>query len=455
MTAKAQGAGDPLPTGDLRGDLKTFRSQVFEADRSYSPAARAAARARLGALEKRVAGIDALHFQIELCRILALADNGHTACPWSLAAPDVGLGLYPLDGAIYVFSAPVQDADVVGGRLLAVDGRPIETVRGQVRTLAGGRPGWRDLSTSYVYGRPAILQALGVARDAGGALYRIRTADGRVIERRLAASAQPPAGPFKRIMTPEQTPWIWRDMADPFRWRDAPEHDAIVVQLRSNEDLPGRTLAGFLDEVERQRAAAGRRTVILDMRSNQGGDFTLSREFLAAWPSRIGPGARFLVLLGPRTFSAGLVDIAYLKQTGGAQVTILGQPPGDNMSFMAEGPMLRLPGSGLRVRYATQRDDLRDGCRPYADCFAGLAQPGGPSGTPPERQTGLKRMPVSVASLEPDIRAPIGIDDYLAGHDPGLAKALDLARPCASTAGRSAACRGEALDLAGPTGGGA
>lgn len=449
FAADAQTSPPPAPTGDLHGDLRIFESKVIESDVSYSPAARREAHARLEALAGRLNGLNRQQIEVELCRLAALADNAHTGCAYPPPAPAIAAGFYPLEGRIYVFWADRADADLVGGRLAAIDGQPIEAVREKVRSLQGGRAGWRDLSTISAYASPAILQALGVARDADAADYSIETPDGRIIRRRLTAPEGSPTGPVEVIMAPDRTPWIWADMSDPYRWRDAPEHGALVVQLRSNLDLPGRPLASFLDEVERHRAALGRKTVIIDMRSNTGGDMTLSREFFANWPGRVGDHARFLVLLGPRSLSATLADVAYLKQAGGSQVTIVGQPPGDGMTFFAETAMVRLPGTGLLVRTALERDDLKDGCRPYADCFAGLAQPGEPTGSPAQLAAIIKRMPVSVPTLEPDVRVALRIEDYLAGKDAGLAAALDLARSCGKTAA-PASCEAEARALAGP-----
>ncbi|HEX4096386.1 MAG TPA: hypothetical protein VHX64_06635, partial [Caulobacteraceae bacterium] len=109
----------PAPTGDIRGDLQLFRRQIVEADVSYSPAGRAEARARLRQLEGRLDHLDALQVEIELCRITALANNAHSACLRPFRAAAVGLGFYPLEGGLYVFSAPAADGDLVGGRLLA------------------------------------------------------------------------------------------------------------------------------------------------------------------------------------------------------------------------------------------------------------------------------------------------------------------------------------------------
>ncbi len=428
---------------DLLQDVRTFEVQVVDADRAYSPAARGEAKARVRALEAAVGTLSPLAIQIEICRIAALADNGHTGCQSSPVARPVDIGFYPLNGGFYVFSAAAGEVDLLGGQLMAIDGHPVLQARRVARTLFGGRPAWRDLNTSYAYSRPAVLHALGLGREDGAAVYRIRTRDGRMVERRLQVTQTDV--PAIGILSPERTPWSWQDLGTRLRWRDAPEHGAIVVQMRSNMDQPGHPIGEFLAEVERQRAALGRKTVILDLRSNGGGDLTLTNAFLAGWPQRIGPGGRFIVMIGSRTFSAGIAGAAYLKQAGGRQVTLVGAPAGDGLTFFAEGRNVQLQAIGLVVRPATERDDFRDACRPYADCHAALAQPGGPTATPAERAAGIKRMPVAVASLEPDVDAPTTIGDYLSGRDSGMAAALDLARRC-----DGATCEAETQGIAGP-----
>ena len=431
---------------DLLQDVRTFETEVVDADRAYSPAARAEAKTRLHALEARAGTQSPLEIQIEVCRIAALADNGHTGCQSPPIARPVEIGFYPLNGGVYVFSAAADETDLLGGRLVAIDGRPVGAVQRVVRTLFGGRPAWRDLHTVQAYGQPAVLHALGVAREAGAATYRIRTPAGRIVERRLQATQTD--APSIGILSPERTPWSWQDMGTRLRWRDAPEHGAIVVQLRSNLDQPGHPIGAFLAEAERQRAALGRKTVILDLRSNGGGDLTLTNAFMAAWPRRIGPGARFIVMIGPQTFSAGIADAAYLRQAGGRRVTLVGAEAGDGLTFFAEGRNVNLPALRLIVRPATERDDFKDACRPYADCHAALAQPGGPTATPADRAAAITRMPVAVASLAPDVAAPTTITDFLSGQDSGLATALGRAKSCGGV--RRGACEAETRDLSGP-----
>src|SRR5262245_44902938 len=70
----------PVTTPAARqADIAAFRERFLGEDKSYAPAARAEAERRLAALEGQVGEVSQAYFELELARIVALADNGHTA----------------------------------------------------------------------------------------------------------------------------------------------------------------------------------------------------------------------------------------------------------------------------------------------------------------------------------------------------------------------------------------
>lgn len=59
-------------------DIAVFRNEFLAIDRAFTPEARKQALRRLSRLEEQALGPE--EFAVELCRIAALADNGHTQC---------------------------------------------------------------------------------------------------------------------------------------------------------------------------------------------------------------------------------------------------------------------------------------------------------------------------------------------------------------------------------------
>jgi hypothetical protein len=322
------------------------------------------------------------------------------------------------------------DSDLLGARLVAVEGRPVADIRAILRTFAGGTAAHRDERAAAVLASPAQLHAVGLSRDGGAVRYRFVTAQGKEVDRPFVVRPPGPEAPaWVGLREIEGASWAFQEPSRPFRYRDAPEIDAVVVQLRKTFDDGERRIADFLEEAEAKRQASGRKHVVLDMRFNGGGNFLLVRDFMIRWPTRT-PG-RFFVLTSRQTFSAAIAAIAYLKQAGGERVTIVGEPVGDRMMFFSDGLPIRLPHSGRYFLPAVVRMDYRDGCKAYDDCQGAIAQPGRPVAAAALPMLGpVARLPISVPTLAPDVAVPWTVDAWREGTDPMMdAVATQLGEP--------------------------
>jgi hypothetical protein len=419
FSARAGFAQSDIADG-RRNDLAVFRRDFFARDSSYSSEHRRAAEARLTRLESQAASVTAAQFELELARIVALADNGHTSSPAALRSRRYGrvpIRFVPFGDQFYILRADPTNADLLGGRLLAIDGKSIRDVKAVAHTLWGGLPSWRDRFVPFFIESPDQMQALGVTGRAESASYRVELRNGRTVERRIVADPPNAGREFwnpSRWLTPdpldaqdtwkslgasERTPWAFQEPARLFRLRMATDLNALVVQLRANH-APG-VLASFLDSAVAEIRRAQPRHIVLDLRTNGGGDLNNTREFVKLLPTLVT--GRVFVLTSPWTFSAAISTTGYLKQAGGDRVTIVGEMVGDRLEFWAEGRLARLPFSGSAMSYSTQRHDYKTGCRPYPDCHGAVV-----------------RNPISVPSLAPEIEAPLTIEAFIAGRDPGM-----------------------------------
>jgi len=405
-----------------RNDLVAFRRDFYARDSSYSIEHRAEADRRLRTLESNVGTLTAAQFELELARIVALADNGHTNSPASLRSrryTRVPIRLVPFGDQFYVLSADTAHADLLGARLVGIDGKALADVRSAAHVLSGGTPAWRDRQLPFLLESPEQMMALGITTVPRTAVFRFALRNGRTIDRRI--TADPPnasreafpgtrwlypepldgdRGDWRFLGTKEKSPWAFQEPSQFFRLRPAPELNALIVQLRANHDGP-QPIQEFLgkatDEIHRMKP----RNLVLDLRVNGGGDLNNTRDFVQSLPTLV-PG-RIFVLTSPWTFSAAISTTGYLKQAGGDRVTIVGEMVGDRLEFWAEGRLARLPYSGAAMSYSTQRHDYKTGCKPYTDCHGAVV-----------------RNPISVPSLAPDIPAPFTIEDFIAGRDPGM-----------------------------------
>lgn len=402
-----------------RADLAVFREQFLNADKSYAAPAREEAERRLAALEQSAPHLSNAAFELEIAAIVALADNGHTAAFATLRADRynrVDIRLAPFGADFYVLQASESNADLLGARLVAIDGRSITQLRALAHTLTGGTAAWRDRYAPLLFESPEQLHALAAARAASGASYRFRLANGRMLTRtleaRVSADGEGHIGSsrvlypkahagWRTLLAPDQAPWALRDPDTPFRMRDAGEIDAFVIEMRQNHNSRAAPIDEFMMDALLAARESGRRNLVLDMRMNGGGDLNITRAWVRRLPRAV-PG-RVFVLTSPWTFSAAISTTGYLKQSAPDRVTIVGEGVGDRLNFFSEGDILTLPNSGIEVLYATERHDYVTGCEGLTDCH-------GP----------VVRNPIRVATLVPDIAAPWTIEAYRAGRDPAM-----------------------------------
>jgi hypothetical protein len=403
-------------------DLAVFRKHLLGRDKSYSAEARAEAEARLAQLEKQTTTASQAFFDLELARIAALADNGHThyvlgsILRYYNRVP-VRLAVFGED--FYVVRAAASHADLLGARLVSIDGHTIEELRTAGRSLWGGETAFRDRFSFNLFESPELLFALGLAGAANAASYRFDKS-GEAVERKLAGESPGPSRPASRpdqvlfpqplpnengewrtLLAADNAPWALRDYDRPFRWRSAPEFGGMVIEFRRNNDGPNGKVSEALTAIRAAIKESRPGNIVLDMRWNGGGDLNTTRSFMKDLPKLV-PG-RIFVLTSPLTFSAAISSIGYLEQTAPERVTIIGEQIGDRLVFFAEGDGVELPNSRGFLTPATERHDYQNGCKAFRDCHGAVV-----------------RNPISVASLKPDIAAPWTLTDYASGRDPAL-----------------------------------
>jgi hypothetical protein len=412
-----------LSVAEMRDDIAAFRTEFMARDNSFSTAARAQAEAELKDLERALDGLNLVAFELKLSRIVALADNGHTmAAPFVRARQfnRVPVRLIPFGTEFRVLRTANASADLLGARLTAIDGHPVSQLIDSARTLAGGTSRWRDRTASILLESPEQLHAMGLATNVVSATYSFLDAKGQKIDRELTGEHVDPSAPrvqaqrlllpallaeeegkWRTALDPSKAPWSLAEPDARFRWRAAPELDALVIELRQVISSPGYSITEFLSEMTTKLQARRPNNLVIDMRLNSGGNLQTARDFMKTLPILV-PG-RIFVLTSPWTFSAAISSVGYLEQMAPDRVTIVGEEVGDRLEFWAEGTGATLPHSGMVMLYATQRHDYRNGCRTFTDCHGAVVQ-----------------YPIAVPSLAPDIQAPWTFEAYRAGRDPAM-----------------------------------
>lgn len=407
-------------------DLLYLKS-LLNYDRSFAESAR---DEFLSQIDNELLGKQALSTAEHYLRVralVALADNGHTsveATPTFRQFNRSGIDVYPFSDGMFIVRAHQDYSDLVGQKLIEIEGHPITDVMSTLRKYTGGPVHWRDMKSLQILRSPELLHAAGLSVDAEKLNVTVedKTAERRLLSLNAISSASDTEfyyrHPFMTLapvaMQDEDAKWVRTldlqnqtvapYLEDVFRSHMSRKlNSGIYIQsnyLMSSEESPVREqLANDL----KSAPARGFNFIALDLRFNPGGDYSNAVDFSKNAASALSDDGKIYVLVGPNTFSAAIVFTALLKQYAPDQTIIIGQPMGDRPQFWAErgrGAFI-LPNSGYFVSYATGYHDWEKGCRKTHEfCF------------PPN-----KKHDADIGSLELDKLLQPSYGDYKSGQD--------------------------------------
>lgn len=409
-------------------DLRFFRTEVLEKDRSFSVAARAKAVAMLAHLRSSAGRLSRAQLALQLGAVTALAQNGHTELKTGpLRAMMNRSPVQYVVGSDGVFIAASSDPRVpIGARVERIGRWSIERIKGELGKYAAGNGGHREWMLYTVLESPELLHAMGATRGPDRVLLRLKGGKSVTLSALApeAAAAEALWGDREinfagRLGGP--VPLYLKEPTRGYRLELLSDSKAVYLAFRQNhDDESGEPISQF--------AAAAAATiqqrepcfVVVDERLNYGGDLNATRDLMMNIPQLIGVGGHIYAITSGKTFSSGISSLGYLKQAAGKQLTIVGLPVGDDLDFWAEGDHVTLPNSRLMFGFATERH-VNNGQCTGAHCHAPVVE-----------------HPIRVSSLAPDVPVPFTFESYARGHDP----ALDFIRR--DMAARASRCRSSA-----------
>jgi hypothetical protein len=418
-----------------REDFDYLRN-YFDLNRSFTVESRANGEKLLAQYLERSGSLSPVQFDLAIAEIVAFADNGHSHVqpgPLSQRHNRLPCRLYHFDDGFRIIRARPACAELLGAKVLQLDGRPIDSVAdGMFKYFGGPKNHYDQLAAVFFLESPELLNAAGFAVAVDRLILHVALADGAERDVTIVADAPDASAPQvysddylspKRIEN-EPADWIpllkpdarfplfLRDYATaPFQAEYWPDEGIYYAQFRSNKDEPGHPIAEFITRLEREIRADRPRAVVLDLRFDQGGNFTKTVSLMKHLTNLSESIEHVYVLTSAWTFSAGNDSVALLKEHGAMKATLLGEPVGDRIRLWGEGGNLTLPNSGLIIRFATGLHDYSQSCFGERSCF-----------------WVMYFYPMHVQSIAPDILVPYNFDDYVGLRDPVLEHARELAR---------------------------
>jgi len=390
---------------DLSDDFERFLEHLEVHPRALEVQARPLWGELRTGLEARITDITREELMVELMRMLALFEDGHSVVlvprdiATSMAVLPVGFGRFP-DGLFLTACAPDQES-LVGARVTAIGGERIEEVEQRFMRLvsADNEHNARQIITHRL--RQTLMhRAVGLTKD--DTLRLTIDLEGNLEEIELegdpALSMHFVPEDWARAIdrsSPDLPPGL-RQVSRP-HWFETLGDGTLWVRHDQVQDGPETTLAAFtaalFETIDREDPPR----VVLDLRRNGGGNNYLNQPLvhgLIARPSLSRTPGRLLVAIGPTTYSAAMCLAVELERNTSA--IFVGDPTGARVNHWGDSVDRDLPASGIGLRLSElhwQNSDPRD------------ARP----------------------ALFPDLPAPLTFEALRSGEDPALAavRALD------------------------------
>ena len=386
----------------LRSDLDHYFAELERIHLDpYHATSATAMRAAADSLVAQAENLNDDQVLVELMRLVAL-----------LGERDGHAGLYPLDTThrrtlhaypfwTYLFpdgvyAVAAAGPAVVGQRLVAVDGRPIEEVLRLIEPLEtrDNEQTVKSMAPHFI-ASAEVLHGLGITASAQRATFTFETRAGARRDVSLTpltanafASRLKRAYPWFVHGLPRRPKPLFVSHRGADRWLTTLDRGRVVYV--SYNAVLGDTYP-FAQRLLRAARKPKVRRVIVDLRNNPGGDIGTYPPLLTALASRtINRPNRLVLLIGRTTFSAAVHFTLDVQRT--TQARLIGEPTGGAPNHWSDTSPVRLESTGYTVRIPRRYYEKRPG--------------------------------QNLLTVEPTLRVDLNAASFFAGRDPVLQAAL-------------------------------
>ncbi len=261
--------------------------------------------------------------------------------------------------------------NILGARLISINGHPIEEIRKKLSNLIIGE---NDTALYFkmtgLLNLPEILEYRNIVNktDSGGNIY-LFAKNGKEIKavfpKRRVSEARAHMDKVLRLSYKPSTAY---KNADQLFWHEYFEEEKALYfqynqcwsrelekKYRNNDN---RNLPSFVKAKNEIFNVINREEVeklIIDLRFNSGGASSQGTQF-AEELSLYKDKFKSFVIIGPRTFSSAIINAVDFKKQLGAY--IVGRPTTSRPNHYGEVKSFKLPGSGIQISYSTKHFTL-------------------------------------------------------------------------------------------------
>jgi hypothetical protein len=319
-------------------------------------------------LYDRIPSLQRHQIIVELARIVAMVEDGHTnlrlAHDPEVRFHTLPINLYFFKDELFVRAANGEYAELVGARIVRIGNAPVSEATARVRNLIG-RDNEMDIKffAPYLLVKPEILHALEITNSLENVQFTIEK-EGK----QRAVSVKPTSSTEVKELDDTDTSWLndpgWADMRDKasaptplwlkdinnkFWFEFLPDSKILYVQINEIGNKTDETLAAFSTRLFEYVEYNPVEKIVLDLRLNRGGNNTLITPLITdIIKSKINKRGKFFTIMGRSSWSAAQNLLNELEKY--TNVLFVGEPSGSKGNTYGDSRRITLPNSKIIAR---------------------------------------------------------------------------------------------------------
>lgn len=313
-------------------------------------------------IQKDIPSLSDAELYLNFMKYTAQAGDGHT-CIWPISSDRfkfqmLPASIYPFDDGFYFKYTDEQHKAYVGAKVLRIGKLSIEEIFDKIEPFAGHENLMhRKLLSPNLLGNVQILKMIGAIDDIGKVNIEIEQEGRKQIIFMDAIPLDYPSLSTNH-MNPNQ--WIpmnshashplplWLRHPEKYYWYNSLENlEAIYFQYNNILEHDSLSFDAFCKELFVTMKSKKTKTLIIDIRMNEGGSTPLYYPLLKQLLSHENQLEHLFVIIGRRTYSAAMNLATDLEHWTNA--IFIGEPTGSSPNFIGENKIFKLPYSQIQV----------------------------------------------------------------------------------------------------------
>jgi hypothetical protein len=353
-------------------------------------------------LDRDIPTMSDVEIELAMMRLLQSLGDGHTELaggPRLEYARTLPLKFERFQEGLFITAVAPAYRNLLGAQVLEMDDHGLAAIMAMAAPyISRDNDYWLSAVEPYRLRAIPFLHALGIATFDDRVRLHVKNLDGKLSDVSVYATLDHP-DIWNDLPSPrgwinlyevlaKSPPWYLRHTNEPYWFRYDPSQKVVYFQYNKIVNDSPESLAAFTARLGSFLVSHDVDKLVIDMRWNNGGDTFLTQPLLrmVAGAAVNRPGHLFIII-GPRTFSAGVNAAAYFQRE--THALFVGEPTGGKPNSPGDETFFTLPYSKIAVNFS---DVYWESGWPYDARW----------------------------SIAPDIYTPRTFAQYLAGDDPAM-----------------------------------